>query len=173
MPAAQLDALGREHWQQNPAFQPLRRIIERLLVSYDWGEALIALNGIIKPIFDQLWFEQLAGVAERHHDEILEKILISLGDDGRWHEAWFVNFAKLALASDPGNREVLERCIGELRPLVMQAVQAMLPAFDGLFGDEGERAYRSRELEASLEAHLAKLDASAEANREARHAARP
>ena len=159
VPSAQLDALGRELWQQAPAFQPLRRLLEELLVTYDWGEALIAMNGIIKPIFDRLWFEHLAGVAERHHDEVLEKILSSLGDDGRWHELWFVNLCHVAVASDAGNAEVISRCVSELRPRAALAAQALLPAFEGLLPDEGERKYVWRELDAALEAHLLKLGA--------------
>lgn len=152
-PVPQLDALGRELWQQGPALQPLRQLIERLLVTYDWGVALIVLNGIVKPLFDRLWFEQLAALAERHDDEILEKILSSLGDDGRWHEAWFIDFARLALESDPGNAEVLQLRVAEFRPQAARALQALL-AFEGLFGDEGNRAYVWRELDGALEAHL-------------------
>lgn len=166
--AAQLDALGREMWQQSPAFQPLRRLVEELLVSYDWGDALLALNGLIKPIFDRLWFEQVASVAERHDDEILEKILSSLGDDGRWHDAWFVTFSRLALASHEANPELMRERIDDLRPRVAHAAQALLPAFDGLLGDEGERAFIWRELEAGLLAHLTKaglrVDPSGEAS---------
>jgi toluene monooxygenase system protein E len=172
VPAAQLDALGREQWQQSPAFQPLRRLIEQLLVTYDWGEALMALNGVVKPILDRLWFEHLAGVAERHHDEVLEKILSSLGDDGHWHEAWFIDFSRLALASEPGNADVLQRVVGEYWPLVARATQALLPAFDGLLGDEGSRAYVWRELDAALDAHLDKAGARKPSNAEARHGQR-
>ncbi len=168
-PAAQLDALGREKWQQSPAFQPLRRLVEKLLVTYDWGEALIALNGLLKPIFDRLWFEHVAGAAERHHDEVLEKILSSLGDDGRWHEAWFINFSRLALDSETGNAGVLRRVVGEYRPLAAQALQALLPEFDGLLGDEGTRAYVWRELDAALDAHLDKAGNAKPSNGEARN----
>jgi len=154
IPVAQLDAIGREHWQQSPEFQPLRRLLERLLSTYDWGEALVALNGVIKPVLDRLWFEQLVGVAERCRDEVLEKILSSLGDDARWHEAWFVELSRLALDSDPGNRAALQRDVAEFRPLLTQSVQALLPAFGRLFGDEGTRAYVWRELDTALHAHL-------------------
>ena len=172
VPTAELDALGREKWQQDAALQPLRRLVEKLLVTYDWGEALIALNGIIKPIFDRLWFEHVAGAAERHHDEILEKILSSLGDDGRWHEAWFINFSRLALESDAGNAEVLARVVGEYRPLATLAAQALLPAFEGLFGDEGARAYVWRELDGALDAHLDKVGTKQPLNGEVRHGER-
>jgi hypothetical protein len=94
------------------------------------------------------------GVAERHHDEVLEKTLSSLGDDARWHEAWFSDLARLALASDAGNAAAAERVVSEWRPLAARAVQSLLPAFDGLLGDEGARAYVWRELDVALEAHL-------------------
>jgi toluene monooxygenase system protein E len=151
--AAELDALGRELWQQGPAFQPLRRLVERLLVTYDWGEALIALNGLIKPVFDRLWFEQLVGVAERHHDEVLEKILSSLGDDARWHAAWFIEFSRHAHA-DPANARAFARAVDEARPRLVQAAHALLPAFDELLGGEDQRAHVWRQLESALDAHL-------------------
>ena len=154
VPIAELDARGREIWQQNPTLQPLRQLIERLLVTFDWGEALIALNGILKPMFDRLWFEHLVRVAERHHDEVLEKTLSSLGDDARWHESWFGDLARLALASDANNAAAAERVVGELRPLAARAIQALLPAFDGLLGDDGACAYVCRELDGALQVHL-------------------
>lgn len=153
--AGELDALGRELWQQDVAFQPLRRLTEELLVTYDWGEALVALNGVIKPVFDRLWFEQLSGVAERHSDEVLEKILSSLGDDARWHESWFINFSRLALEGE-GNAAAMVRTATALQPRVTQAAQALLPAFGGLLGDNGSRAYVMRELDAGLVSHLEK-----------------
>src|SRR5439155_20695750 len=34
----------RSRWMTDPAWQPLRETVERLLVTYDWGEAFTALN---------------------------------------------------------------------------------------------------------------------------------
>jgi toluene monooxygenase system protein E len=171
VPIAQLDALGREIWQQSPSFQPLRQLVERLLVTFDWGEALIALNGALKPLFDRLWFEHLVGVAERHHDEVLEKTLSSLGDDARWHESWFSDLARLALASDANNVIAAERVVSEFRPLAARAIQALLPAFDGLLGDEGARAHVWRELDSALEAHLKRAGLAPQAQEEVRDGA--
>jgi toluene monooxygenase system protein E len=154
--AAELDALGRELWQQAEPLQPLRRLVEELLVTYDWEAALVALNGVIKPVLDHLWFEHVQGLAERHDDEVLEKILSSLGDDGLWHEAWFLAFCRAAHEGDAGRAEHLQARVGALRPRVAQAIQALLPLFGGPFEDEGERAYVWRELDAVLGAHLEK-----------------
>jgi len=166
--AGELDALGRELWQHDAALQPLRQIVEELLVTYDWGQALLGLNAVLKPVFDRLWFEQLAGVAERHEDEILEKILSSLADDGLWHETWFIAFSKVALAGDARNAAAMRGRVAELRPRLAHAVHALLPAFGGLFGDEGERAYVFRELDGSLTAHLVKAGLDGHGNGEAR-----
>lgn len=153
VPVAQLDALGRELWQQAPAFQPLRRLLETLLVTYDFGAALVALNGVIKPVFDRLWFEQLAGVAETHRDEVLEKILGSLADDGKWHELWFGKLAQLLIDDDAENSRLMSQQLAVLRPVVIHAASELLPEFGGLFGDDGGRAFVTRELESALDLH--------------------
>ncbi|HVY30562.1 MAG TPA: hypothetical protein VHB79_28580 [Polyangiaceae bacterium] len=154
VPVAELDALGRELWQQAPAFQPLRQLVEQLLVTYDFGLALVSLNGVIKPIFDRLWFEQLSGVAERHHDEVLEKILGSLADDGRWHEMWFIKLAQTLVEDDPQNLRVMQEHVAVWRPRVTHAAHALLSQFQGLLGDAGEQAFVWRELDSALETHL-------------------
>jgi toluene monooxygenase system protein E len=38
-PASRLTA--KLFWEQDPRWQPLRQFVERLLVTYDWGEALL------------------------------------------------------------------------------------------------------------------------------------
>jgi toluene monooxygenase system protein E len=150
---AELDALGRELWQQHAAFQPLRRLTEELLVTYDWAEALIALNGVIKPIFDRLWFEQLAALALQHDDE-LEQTLSSMAEDARWHEAWFVKWSRLALSSDPQNASVFTHTTARLGDQAKQAARTLLaglaPWSDGLAGSSS-----IDELEAALARHLA------------------
>jgi toluene monooxygenase system protein E len=143
--SAELDALGRELWQQDAAFQPLRKLIEELLVTYDWGQALIAMNGVIKPIFDRLWFEQLARVAAQH-DEVLQQTLSSLGEDGQWHEAWFIALAELVVVSNPKNLSAVACVSAEVRQQALRALRALLPAFAGLWGDEAACGRLSDEL---------------------------
>jgi hypothetical protein len=103
----------------------------------------------------------------------LEKIAGSLGDDARWHEAWFVDFAKLALESEVTNAEALRRHIERYRPQVAQAAQALLPSFGGLLGDDGARAYAWRELDAALSLHLDKVGAASASSVEADDESRP
>jgi toluene monooxygenase system protein E len=123
---AELDALGRENWQQNPAFQPLRRLTEELLVNYDWGQALIALNGVVKPVFDCFCFEELAREVAAHGDQALEQILRSLAEDGHWHTAWFGELAKLVLGSEPRSAGAFS-AVEPLRARAVEALSALGP----------------------------------------------
>ena len=155
MTIPELDALGRELWQQHAAFQPLRRLTEELLVTYDWAEALLGLNGVIKPIFDRLWFEQLAAIAAQHGDELLEQTLRSLGEDGRWHEAWFVKWSRLVLAGDAKNANFFASTSARLGAQATQAARALLPVFEPLRGDAATRLRLADELDEALAQHLA------------------
>jgi toluene monooxygenase system protein E len=35
---------GKQLWERDPVWQPLRRLVEMLLVTWDWGEAFAAVN---------------------------------------------------------------------------------------------------------------------------------
>ena len=50
----------RQRWEEDPAWQPLRETVEKMLIAYDWGEAFVALNLTVKPVFDAVFNLQLA-----------------------------------------------------------------------------------------------------------------
>lgn len=158
---AELDALGRELWQQHPAFQPLRRLCEELLVTYDWGEALIGLNGVIKPVFDRLLFEHLAALARRHDDELLEQTLKSLGEDGRWHEAWSGELLALVVESEPANAAVLATSLGRFRRPALEATQVLLGAISDFLQDGGALREAQDALKLALERRISALEGDA------------
>jgi toluene monooxygenase system protein E len=151
----ELDALGRELWQQSPTLQPLRRGVERLLVDYDWGSALVALNGVVKPLFDRLWFVHVTAAARLHREEVLEKTLSSFADDARWHEAWFIELMRLVGAESEDNSRAISARVADARTTFGDAARALIPAFAGVWG--AEREHIAEDLERSLDEHLAKL----------------
>ena len=112
---------AKEDWQQNPALQPLRELIERLLVTYDWGEAFVALELVVKPMFDEFFGRRFAALARAQGDDVLARILLSLAEDQRWHAACGCALARHVLAS--GNRE-----------LVQDAIERWLPRTTGAIG---------------------------------------
>jgi toluene monooxygenase system protein E len=43
---------GRVLWQTDSMWQPLREVVENLLVAYDWAESFVGLNLVLKPLVD-------------------------------------------------------------------------------------------------------------------------
>jgi toluene monooxygenase system protein E len=141
---------ARDRWQSDPAWQPLRAAIERLLAAYDWGEAFTALNLAIKPILDDLFLVQLGRLAQAHADELFARVLLSLAEDAEWHCAWSAALARLAVEQAPDNRAVLEGWVRSWGAQAHAAVDGVLPLFSNGRGDPevGAGAVRHRNLEA-------------------------
>jgi toluene monooxygenase system protein E len=102
---------GKELWQNAPAWQPWRRAIETLLVTYDWGEALVALNAVVKPAFDGAFLGRLREQALSAGDYLMAETLASLEEDSRWHRDWTQAFLAVAAGAHPGNQAVIDAWI--------------------------------------------------------------
>lgn len=99
---------SRRIWEDEPKWQPLRKLIEELLVAYDFAEALAALCLAVKPAFDELFFKTWAERALGHGDEILAKAYYSFSEDGAWHGAWSTELARLLRSRSQINAALLD-----------------------------------------------------------------
>lgn len=143
--------VGKEMWQADPVWQPLRQLVEHLLVTYDWGEALTALNLAVKPAVDELFMTHFARLAASQGDEILAKIFFSLNEDCAWHREWSRALIAHLLPDDRGNRGCLEAWLERWRPDVMRALEAFAPLFDEL--PERGPGPRFAEVRDAIQAH--------------------
>src|SRR4029077_12071576 len=98
---------GKQLWERDPAWQPLRRLVEQLLVTGDWGEAFAAVNLGAKPVLDRFLLADVAETARTRGDYLLGEIFFSLGEDGAWHRVWAQALVELAVSADAGNRDRL------------------------------------------------------------------
>ena len=119
-------------WQDDPIWQPLREIIETLLVTWDWGEALVALQFVLKPAFDELFMTQFGRLARAAGDDVLDRIFFSLNEDCAWHRAWSASLILTAIEDTPESARVIEGWIENWAPRVSRAVSAFRPIFDGM-----------------------------------------
>jgi toluene monooxygenase system protein E len=115
---------SRQLWERDPVWQPLRKLVETLLVTWDWGEAFAALNLGVKPVLDKFFLGDVAERARARGDYLLGEIFFSLGEDGTWHRAWAQALAGLAAASDPGNSD---RLAGWAQAWSGRATEAIAP----------------------------------------------
>ena len=108
------------------AFQPLRELLERALVAYDWGEAFTVTNLVIKPRFDRLVNQEIAGtLATANGDPILTSIHFSLDEDARWHRAWTTVLLRHLIDDTPANAEVVSGWIQKWSPLASRSLEAL------------------------------------------------
>ena len=121
---------ARSAWQHAPAWQPLRELIERLLCTYDFGEALVVLNGLVKPCFDGLFMHDLAELARAQHDDTLHKLLGSLYADCSWHAQWSSALLELVVG-EGDNRAAMAGWLERWRPRVAAALAPLVPVLEG------------------------------------------
>jgi hypothetical protein len=122
----EVDAIARHAraaWQTAPHWQPLRALMERLLGTYDWGEALTALNLVVKPMLDAVALASLAVRAAEARDTATAGLLRSLEEDAAWQRAWTATLVGVALAQVPENREILATWVASWRAPAAEACQ--------------------------------------------------
>jgi toluene monooxygenase system protein E len=117
-------------WREDPAWQPLRRLIERLLVTYDAGEAITALNLCVKPSFDRLFLSRLAGEAVRRGDPLFAEILVSFAEDSAWQREWTRALVEVLVRDRAENQAAIDAWTSKWAP----EVEAALEPFSFLFG---------------------------------------
>lgn len=134
---------AREEWQTHPAWQPLREVVERLLVTYDFGESLVATSVVFAPAFDALFMRELASIAILRGDRLLSQLWFSLEHDCRWHRAFTRELVRVACEENADNAAVIEEWARAWWPGVLAALAAAL----GRFGlSDRERADHLEEV---------------------------
>jgi toluene monooxygenase system protein E len=127
-PAFDAEAAARQRaaWEEAAAFQPLRELIERAMVAYDWGESFIVTNAVIKPRIDRLVNQDIAGtLATANGDPILTSIHFSLDEDARWHREWTAALMRHIVDDNTANAEVVSGWIEKWSPLASEALEAI------------------------------------------------
>lgn len=126
---------SKSGWQSEPIWQPLRELIERLLVNYDFGEALVALNLVVKPLYDEHFYRGLGALALACGDRLLERVLHALYEDASWHRQWVRTLIELLFRDRSENRGVVERWVGRLYPAALEAMATTAPLFGATHAD--------------------------------------
>jgi toluene monooxygenase system protein E len=152
-------ATARAVWEDDEAWQPLRKVLEELLVAYDLGEAFAALNLVVKPLHDAFFINVLGQVAQAAGDEELALTLDDFRLDSERNKDWTKALVAYAFSQRPENREVIAGHVEKWRPraeAAIEAASAMLadrwPADRGDMADVVAQAYESFLAECGLQA---------------------
>jgi toluene monooxygenase system protein E len=118
---------SKEAWQRAAPWQPLRALIERLLVTYDPCSAFVGLNLVLKPMFDRLFMLEFAHLAEQSKDPLLGRVLSSLGEDCLWHRNWSRALVRAAIEDSPELAPALEQDLTRWYEPTSAALGALAP----------------------------------------------
>jgi toluene monooxygenase system protein E len=109
-------------WEQLPEWQGLRKGIERLLVTFDWDDAFVGLNLVVKPLADELTLRQFAIVARHLNAELDALLADNLFLDAERSHRWSAALTRFAIADNGANRKHLEALIAKWRPIADEIV---------------------------------------------------
>jgi toluene monooxygenase system protein E len=121
---------AREPWQSGEAWQPLREVSERMLGVYDWGEAFVLLDLLLKPALDSVVNDSLASLAVANGDEFLALMLSEFQRDTARHQAWATALVQYAVEQDPALVDVIRAWMASWEPLVDAAVAGLADLFE-------------------------------------------
>ena len=133
----------RQIWEDDPAWDGFRELMERILVTYDWGEHFAALQLVAKPCVDEAAIRQLGRAAKNQGDTLLGMLsdaqLIDSERSRRWTKA-LVEFVD----QKDCNRALLKEWIEKWAPLGDRAIDAYCAALPGIedAADQAKAAVR-------------------------------
>ena len=117
----------RTHWEQHPAWQGFRSLMEQVLTTWDWTEAFVALNLVAKPAVEEAVLRQLGNTARHQGDMLLGMVNDAQLIDADRHRRWAGALVQL-VSSDPANVEQLQRSIETWEPRADAAIDAFCAA---------------------------------------------
>lgn len=136
---------GKRAWLEDAQWQPLRRLVEDLMVTQDWFELFIAqnlaLDGLLYPLIYQRIDAELAREAGSTVAMLTEFMSEWHAENSRWVDAT----VKTAAAESPANKALLEEWT---RNWSTRAAEALEPVAAQVFGNE------ARVVLAELQAEL-------------------
>lgn len=146
-----LDA-AKTRWMTDPAWQPLRRLSEAMLVRKDWFELFVVqnlvLDALVHPLAYQRFTDQIGEPGAAFLAMLTEFMTDWYAENVKWVDAW----VKTAAAESAHNRELIQ---GWVSGWSVQALEALAPLLPALGGEAG--AARLDAAVGALNTRLGKL----------------
>ena len=116
-----------ETWEQDPAWQGFRELMEKTLIAYDWGESFVANNLVAKVAADES-LRELAATARNFGDPLLAYMADNQLRDSDRSRRWSAGLVTFCTESREENKEVISGWIEKWMPLAIQAAQVYCSA---------------------------------------------
>lgn len=122
-PGAGFGERERELWEELPAWQGFRELVERALTTFDWAEAFVALNLVAKPAVDEAVFRQLGLSARRNGDQLHAMLAEAALRDSERSRRWSAALVSMMSEVD-ANVPQLTSWVAAWKPQAEKALRA-------------------------------------------------
>src|ERR1017187_7032135 len=113
----------RHTWEEHVEWQAMRRGIEHLLVAFDWDDAFVGLNLVVKPLCDELTLRHFAIVARDLGATVDARLADNLFLDAQRSQRWSAALSRFMIAADDGNRAHLGSLLAKWYPFADDIVK--------------------------------------------------
>jgi toluene monooxygenase system protein E len=103
----------RQVWEGDADWQPTRKAIETLLLAYDWDQAFVGLNLVVKPVADLMFLKAFARISRENGDELDALLAENLYLDSQRSRRWTIDACRALVQADPGNAAVLRERLAQ------------------------------------------------------------
>ena len=118
---------ARQSFLTDEAWQPVRRYVERLAATPDWGEVIVAANLCFEPIVGTLIRRELGTRAAAANGDTVTTVLARAAtQEWEWIRAWSTELSRFLLADELHGAENRARISGWIRDWMPQALDAAL-----------------------------------------------
>lgn len=139
----------RHYWEQDPAWQGFRELMEKALTVWDWGEAIVVLSLVAKPAVEEAVLRRLGESARHNGDTLLGLLTDAQLIDAARHRRWTAAFVAMALQTE-GNLALIQSWIAKWEPLADRAIEAYCAALPDVPGAAEAAKAATRDLRRSL-----------------------
>ncbi len=139
----------RELWEQHPAWQGWRELVERALVAWDWAESFVAMNVVVRPAVEETVLRALGQAARHNGDTLLGMVTDAQLQDVERHRRWTAALVKMALGVE-GNAAVIAGWVAKWEPLADRAIDAYCVALPDVPNAAEDAKATTRHLRSSM-----------------------
>ena len=107
----------------------MRELLEKLLIAYDWKEAFVGLNLVVKPLYDELMLNQLSKLAQINSDRLLVYMNSNFALDSQHSRDWTQALVKYSIQCRSENQQMIQEWVEKWQLLGVGAVASLAEVF--------------------------------------------
>lgn len=111
----------RKHWENDPQWQGFRRLLEEGLIVWDWAEAFVVFNLVLKPAVEEALLGVLADAARSNGDTLYSLLSQAQMRDAERHRRWASRLVEMAMTVE-SNKDWLRARVADWTPRAEVAI---------------------------------------------------